>query len=321
MVNPSLERSSQDDPSILCDSAALPLLGRLSIATASTLARMPFSVRSAVGWLLGYCVGFFPSRDQKIGRAQIGLYLQHKNPSAIIRLAFANAAATLLESLNIQPILRAHRKHISCPAWDDIKRWTCEDRPIVALTAHTGNWDLLAAYIIHRGIPISTVGREARNRAVQHILATMRLGYGIETIWRSDRRGVKRLLECFKEKRVVAALIDQDTRVDSVFVPFFGSPAKTPSSLISIGKRSQAKFVSAFLFRVGFLRYEIFAQEFPDDLSEQEILATFNTRLEDLVRRYPAQWVWFHKRWRSRPDGTVLSSREYLHRLRHKLPF
>jgi KDO2-lipid IV(A) lauroyltransferase len=166
--------------------------------------------------------------------------------------------------------------------------------------------------MIHRGIPLTTIGREARNPAGQHILAKMRQGYGIETIWRSDRRAVKRLMECMKERRVVAALIDQDTRVDSLYVPFFGSPAKTPSSLISLGKRARARFVSAFLFRVGFMRYEVFTEEFPDDLSEDELLAMYNARLEALIRRFPGQWVWFHKRWRSRPDGTVLSTRQYL---------
>jgi KDO2-lipid IV(A) lauroyltransferase len=170
--------------------------------------------------------------------------------------------------------------------------------------------------MIHRGIPITTIGKEARNPAAQHILARMRLGYGIETLWRSDRRAVRRLMECLKERRVVAALIDQDTRVESHFIPFFGCPAKTPSSLISLGKRARARFVSAFLFRVGFLRYEVFAEEFPDDLGEDEILTLYNARLEALIRRFPAQWVWFHKRWRSRPDGTVLSTREYLASIR-----
>jgi lauroyl/myristoyl acyltransferase len=65
------------------------------------------------------------------------------------------------------------------------------------------------------------------------------------------------------------------------------------------------------------MRYEVFTEEFPDDLSEDEILAMYNARLEALVRRFPGQWVWFHKRWRSRPDGTVLSTRQYLASMSH----
>jgi len=173
--------------------------------------------------------------------------------------------------------------------------------------------------MIHRGIPITTIGREARAPVAQRILAQIRLDYGIETIWRSDRRALKRLMECLRERRVVAALIDQDTRVDSVYVPFFGVACKTPSALVAMGRRANARFVSVFLFRVGFMRYQVFAEAFPDDGTEEDILRIYNERLEGLLRRFPSQWVWFHKRWRSRPDGGVLSSGEYLASLRRGL--
>jgi len=312
MVNPAVVDKRDMDGAQSGTAPRFSFFERAALRVVSSIAILPITVRSAVGWALGYIVGCIPFRDQRVARAQVAAFLQSARPGAVVRRCFANAGATLLESLHLQPILRAHQKRISCASWREIEAWTAADRPIVALTGHTGNWDLLAAYMIHRGIPLTTIGREARNPAGQHILAKIRQGYGIETLWRSDRRAVKRLMECLKERRVVAALIDQDTRVDSRYVPFFGSPAKTPSSLISLGNRARARFVSAFLFRVGFMRYEVFAEEFPDNLSEGEILTMYNARLEALIRRFPDQWVWFHKRWRSRPDGTVLSTRQYL---------
>ena len=312
MVNSAVVDKSDIDSAQSERAPRFSFLERAGLGLVTIIAVLPIAVRSAAGWALGYLVGCVPFRDQRVARAQVSTFLQATRPDVVVRRCFANAGATLLESLHLQPILRAHQRRISCASWRKIEEWTAADRPIVALTGHTGNWDLLAAYMIHRGIPITTIGREARNPAGQHILAKMRQGYGIETIWRSDRRAVKRLMECLKERRVVAALIDQDTRVDSRFTPFFGFPAKTPVSLISLGKRARARFVSAFLFRVGFMRYEVFTEEFPDDLSEDEILTMYNARLEALIRRFPGQWVWFHKRWRSRPDGTVLSTRQYL---------
>lgn len=300
-------------------SVSFSFLERIGIALVSLVAILPITLRSAVGWVLGYTLGSLPLRDQHVARAQISTFLRAPRPDRVVRRAFANAGATLLESLRLRPLLASRRGRIRCDAWSQIEQWVSADRPIVALTGHTGNWDLLAAYMIHRGIPITTIGKEARNPAAQHLLARMRHGYGIETLWRSDRRAVKRLMECLKERRVVAALIDQDTRVESRYIPFFGCPAKTPSSLISLGKRAHARFVSAFLFRVGFMRYEVFVEEFPEDLPEDEILRLYNARLETLIRRYPAQWVWFHKRWRSRPDGSVLSTREYLAAIRENM--
>lgn len=292
----------------------------LFVGLTRMLAALPFSVRSALGWGLGYLVGLLPLRERRFTLLQLQVFLPSLRAGRVTPRVFANAGRTLLESLNLKPILTpSSRKLFACPAWDSIERWTKEERPIIALTGHTGNWDLFAAYIISRGIPLTTVGREARNPAAQAILRAMREGYGIETIWRSDRTGLKRLMNCLKERRVVAALIDQDTRVESLMIPFFGTPAKTPSSLVALGKKYNARFVSAFMFRVGRRSFEAYVEEFPENLSEEELLTEYNRRLENLVRRYPDQWVWFHKRWRTIAVGETLSSRQYEQELKARL--
>jgi KDO2-lipid IV(A) lauroyltransferase len=275
------------------------------------IARLPFSIRSVVGWMVGYIIGLLPLRERRFTLLQLKVFMPEVAASRIAPRVFANAGRTLLESLSLKPVITRHSRHIQCEAWPTVDQWIASERPIIALTAHTGNWDLLAAYVIARGVPLTTIGREARSPSAQLVLRSIREGYGIETIWRSDRSGLKRLIQCLKERRVVAALIDQDTRVDSISVPFFGTPAKTPVSLISLGMKANARFVTAFLFRTGWLRYTIFVEEIPALHTEQEILAEYNLRLERLIRQYPEQWVWFHKRWRSRPDGVTLSSREY----------
>lgn len=277
-----------------------------------TLGAVPFAIRSSLGWSLGYIVGLLPIRERRFTLLQLKAFLPAVSAARLTPLVFANAGRTILESLRLKPVLTESLLHnIKCPAWSSVESWLKNDRPIVALTAHTGNWDLLAAYVIARGIPLTTIGREARNPSAQAVLRSIREGYGIETIWRSDKKGLKRLMSCLKERRVIAALIDQDTRVDSVMVPFFGTPAKTPVSLISLGKKYNARFVSAFLFRTGYQAFEVHVEEFPDSLNEEQLLTEYNSRLESLIRKYPDQWVWFHKRWRTRYDGYTLSSREY----------
>lgn len=276
------------------------------------LGAVPFSIRGSIGWGLGYLVGLLPIRERRFAMLQLKAFLPSVSVKRVTPLVFANAGRTVLEGLRLKPVLTpSFIQTIKCPAWSAVEAWIKQDRPIVALTAHTGNWDLLAAYVIARGIPLTTIGREARNATGQAVLRSIREGYGIETIWRSDKKGLKRLMSCLKERRVIAALIDQDTRVDSMMIPFFGVPAKTPASLISLGRKYNARFVSAFLFRTGHQTFEVYVQEFPDALTEQQLLTEYNLRLESLIRKYPDQWVWFHKRWRTRPDGHTLSSRQY----------
>ncbi len=293
--------------------------GTLLLLVASGLRLLPFSLRSALGWVLGYIAGFLPLRERKFTMLQLKAFLPEVSACKITPLVFANAGQTLLESLNIHPILLRSPARISCDSWHKVQEWISAPRPIVALTGHTGNWDLLAAWVIAQGIPLTTIGREARSASAQAVLRSIREGYGIETIWRSDRSGLKRLISCLQHRRILAALIDQDTRVDSISVPFFGSPAKTPVSLITLGQKMNARFVTAFLFRTGWLRFSVFVEEIPDFASEKEVLTAYHQRLEQLIRRYPSQWVWFHKRWRSPTIEQTLSSRAYERMLRERI--
>jgi len=275
------------------------------------LSCLPYSIRSALGLALGYLAGLLPIRERRFASLQLRAFLPEAPWRTITPRVFSNVGQTLLESLNVKPILKRASKHITCENWDEVKGWVSDSRPLITLTGHTGNWDLLAAWVISRGIPLTTIGREARSPSAQALLKKIREDYGIETIWRSDRAGLKRLISCLNERRVLAALIDQDTRVDSIAVPFFGSPAKTPVSLITLGQKMNARFVTAFIFRTGWLRYSVFASEIPDQENEEKVLEIYNQQLESLIRKYPSQWVWFHKRWRS-PDGkNTLSSKEY----------
>lgn len=318
MVNPAV------DSPVASPSESEPANPRYSVSERALLRlvqllrALPFSVRSFLGYALGFVFGLLPSRESRIARLQLRVCLGRVPPFLVAR-TFANAGRTLLESLNLAPLLRKADRNFTATQWSEAERWVADQRPLVALTGHTGNWDLLAAYTIHRGIPLTTVGREARNRAAQEVLRKVREGYGIETIWRSDRSGVKRLLVCMKERRTVAALIDQDTTVESIHVPFFGELAQTPSALIGLGQKCNARFVSAFMFRTGIFRFETFIEEFDSSATADEILTEYNRRLELLIRRFPNQWVWFHKRWRSRPGGEKLSTRQYLRWLEERL--
>lgn len=319
MVDASVTTLSKDERARFENASEPSRTAKALLALINGIGLLPLSLRSAIGGTLGNLAGRLPLREAKIASLQLQAFLPEVSASTMVPKVFAHVGRSMLESLNLNSLLRPPFRNISCPQWDTIISWTKEDRPIIALTAHTGNWDLLAAYAIARGIPISTVGKEARNPNVQVVLRQMREAYGVDTIWRSDRSGIKRIVNCFKERRVMAALIDQDTRVDSVFVPFFGTPAKTPAALIELGKRFNARFVSAFIVRTKGTHFEIHTKELDDSQSVEGILTQYHQHLEQVIRAHPDQWVWFHKRWRSVPSGTTFSTKEYLRILREKI--
>ncbi len=319
MVDASLATKTSPSSDVEISTDTTTLASRALLGLLKTVGLLPISARSALGGAIGNMVGRLPLREARIAALQLQAFLPEASTSEIIPKIFENVGRSVMESLNLQPFLRSPFRHVSCPQWETIIAWSKEARPIIALTAHTGNWDLLAAYTIARGIPLSTVGKEARNPDVQVALRSMREAYGIDTIWRSDKSGVKRIIGCFKERRVMAALIDQDTRVDSLFVPFFNTPAKTPSTLVDLGKRFNARFVSAFIIRTGGTKFEIHTAELDGSKSTEEILAEYHHNLERLIRKRPDQWVWFHKRWRTDRSGTTLGTKDYLKKLEDKI--
>jgi KDO2-lipid IV(A) lauroyltransferase len=325
MVDSNVTQDSEIPPTKTPASTTLvsTTLGRCTIALLKVVGILPISVRGALGNSLGRIAGYIPIREKKIVTEQLALFAPKLSRGATASAVFGHIGRVTLESINLSPVLENPDLHVACKNWDELYPLLTGDRPVVVLTAHFGNWDLLAAYAIAKGIPVTTIGREARNVGLQEALRWMRDRYGVETLWRSDKAALKRLISCMREKRVVAALIDQDTRVESIFTPFFGIPTRTPSSLVELGKKFNARFLYAFLKRTpgtpaghgDYLPsppFELIAGELPDTASTADILSTYHAHLEKCISAHPEQWVWFHKRWRSQPDGTTLSTREYL---------
>ena len=99
-------------------------------------------------------------------------------------------------------------------------------------------------------------------------------------------------------------LIDQDTKVEGVWVPFFGRPAFTPVGAAKIALKQRAAVVPVFIERLPdgehLARYHP-PLDLPDD--PQAATALMTAKIEEQIRRHPEQWVWMHRRWRRQPGS------------------
>jgi Kdo2-lipid IVA lauroyltransferase/acyltransferase len=265
-----------------------------------------------LGRALGFLVACVPTNERRIAALQMDIFLRKEGGRRHLRRMYASLGQSFFEFLNLKPMLDNPERYIESPTRAVIDAVVARGKPIITLSAHTSNWDLLAAYVSRMGLACGVIARVARSREVQAILAEMRASYGVTS-------GLKAIIRQLRERKILAALIDQDTQVTSVFVPFFGRMAKSPSALVELGKKYGAVIVSTFIVRTGFCRYAVIVEEIDPSLSVEEILSIYNARLEALIRRYPEQWVWMHKRWRSTPDGRILSSRDYIGVLKEEL--
>ncbi|NMC64177.1 MAG: lysophospholipid acyltransferase family protein [SAR324 cluster bacterium] len=296
---------------------------KLSLAvlqsTLKVVGLIPIQLRSAFGFACGALFSCIPTRDRKVASLQLRLFLREKYNWKILTLVYAHLGQNIMESIELRPLLKAHCQFVKSDGLEKGFAHIANGKGIIALTAHTGNWDLLAAYSIQIGYRLFTVGREARNPVLQEILSGLRLKYKIETIWRANASAQRQIIRALKERAVVAGLIDQDTRVSGRMLPFFDVPAFTPIGLAEIAKRYDATVFTAFIVRKGFMQFEVIAEPIDSHLSPEEITSEYNRRLEAIIRENPSQWVWFHKRWRTLPDGKRLSSKNYITYLESRL--
>lgn len=279
------------------------------------LGALPVSVRRLIGRTLGFVFAMIPTRERRIAKLQLSVAFGDERASSLLPGVYQHIFQTALESLNLSPIL-ARPELITCDeaALDFYRNRTTG---LLALTAHTPNWDLLAAYMIRNGLPMSVVGRQARNPVFQKLLEGIRERYGVKTIWRSGKSGVREIVDALANRELLAALVDQDTKVRSLSVPFFGLSARTPVTLVEIAKSNGCQIVSCFIFREKGGRYAIKLEGIDPALPVDEILAIYNKRLETYLLDYPSQWVWFHKRWRSAAADDRPSSGRYIEFLEH----
>jgi len=180
---------------------------------------------------------------------------------------------------------------------------------VLVLTGHLGAWELSSFYHSLVGYPMGMVIRRLDNPLVDRFVNRIRCLHGNRVIHKDDfARG---LISSMRSGETVGILMDTNmTPPQGVFVPFFGVQACTASGLARIALRTDAAVVPGFLFAEPNGRYKL---TFGPALElirtsdpESDIVANtalFTASIERSIREYPEQWLWMHRRWKTRPAG------------------
>jgi KDO2-lipid IV(A) lauroyltransferase len=191
---------------------------------------------------------------------------------------------------------------VDVEGWEQIESVRAGSRPILIVTGHCGNWELLAAALNLRGLGMAVVARELEDPGLQASLLGLRSRFGTETIVRGRPGAARDLLRTLRSGGALGMLIDQDTRVEGVWVDFFGRPAWTPSGAADLAIRLGAAVLPTFIERLPDGRHRARIQpELPVGSDRVAATQAMTDRIEEQIRRVPEQWVWMHRRWRRRP--------------------
>jgi KDO2-lipid IV(A) lauroyltransferase len=194
--------------------------------------------------------------------------------------------------------------------FENFERAYARGKGVLFLTAHLGAWELSAFAHSLQGHPLSIVMRSLDNPYVDAFIQRYRTMHGNRTVDKDDF--VRGLLSAMRAGETVGILMDTNmTPPQGVFVDFFGIPACTASGLARIALRADAAVVPGFTvwdskLRKYILRFDPAVQLIRTGDNEADIVANtakFTKVIEDFIRRYPDQWLWVHRRWKTRPEG------------------
>jgi KDO2-lipid IV(A) lauroyltransferase len=182
-------------------------------------------------------------------------------------------------------------------------------RGAVLITAHCGNWELLNARLGTAGVPMTIAVREVYDPRIDAFATSLRRQFGAEVVPRGQNAG-RRLVAALVENRVNGLLIDQDIwDIPGVFVPFFGRLAWTPSGAATLALKVGCPVVPAFIHRrpdgshLAEVHPPLAAVDGGSEAERvQALTAAATAAIEQQVRAHPEQWVWMHRRWKTRPE-------------------
>ena len=227
---------------------------------------------------------------------------------AISRRVFENLGKNALEMV--------HLKRLNVDTIDGIVQMQNREildnalekgKGVIIVTAHFGNWELMPAALRIKGYSGAVIGRRIYFDRYDRFLNRLRAVHDVSVIYRDE--SPRKALKVLKANGVLGIVADQDVNsVDGVFVNFFGQKAYTPVGPVALALASGAPLVPAFMLRDDGLHRLIF--EKPIDLSDtgdKEKDMTGNTQrwsdvVESYIRRYPEQWVWMHRRWKTKEN-------------------
>lgn len=201
------------------------------------------------------------------------------------------------------------------PQWTVIERAHARGRGVVMLGGHCGNWELMGAYVAARLGEFHAIARGMANPLVEGYVKRMRERLGMHIL--HDREAVRAVPRLLRAGAAIGFLSDQATvGLASTYVPFFGRPAKTPRGGAVFALRLGAPVVVAHAVRTPGGRYRALVEELPaPDSGDRErdiddVMLRFTHVLERVVREYPGQYFWQHRRWKYQPDDTPPHLRE-----------
>jgi KDO2-lipid IV(A) lauroyltransferase len=281
---------------------------------ATLIGALPRPLARAFCVALGLTVYGVHSRLRRVGLRNLDIAFPGKDrreKKRILRLLFRGMGRQLAEFCLFPRYTKENVSRVATyDGFQNFAEAVARGKGVLLLTAHFGGWEIGSFVHSLQGYPFNIVVRPLDNKLVDAMVDRYRTRHGNRTISKQDF--ARALLTALRGGEVVGILMDTNmTPPQGAFVDFFGVPACTATGMARVALHTDAAVIPAFtVWDKDLGKYKIrFDPALPlvrtgdDEADAITNTAAFTRVIEEYARKYPEQWLWVHRRWKTRPPG------------------
>lgn len=270
---------------------------------------LPYNLAFSIGEFIGYLLYLIDKKHKNIARENLEKAFCKENNKreidAIIKEVFKNIGRSFIEFINLPKLKNKLREIVKIEGIENLHKAFEKKKGVIAIVSHFGNWELIGATFptIYPG-GCSAIAFPQGNVLTDKLINDIRRNAGLKIIFTG--LSVKNVLKSLNKGEIIGFLADQDAGDGGVFVDFFGRKASTAKGPISLALRSGVPVIMVFIIRENKKTHRmVITEELILDITgdeEKDILVNTGKWvriLEDFIRKYPQQWFWVHRRWKT----------------------
>jgi len=292
------------------------LLYYLAKALAFFFQHMPVALALFIGRRLGVFFRLVNRKRLRIAYANIksalGDAYSPRELKGILKDTYANIGQGIVDVFLLPKINDAYiRKYISFEGFEAVETALSKGNGLIFLTAHFGTWEISHAALPYKGLAYKGIAREQKPYLLNNLLNTYRQFHGCSILMKGP--AVKEALRCLRSNGIAGMLVDQDAGKTGIFVDLFNRPASWHRGVIEMALKTKAAIVPGFAIREKgpYVRFKVFEPlklegTLPAPQAAKDGLSQYAAILENIIKQYPSQWLWQHRRWKSTPVRQVI---------------
>ncbi len=276
--------------------------------------QLPYKVILLIGAFLGPVYGLIAKKQKLRGieNVKIGMNMNTEESSQLLDELFKNLGRSAMEILYMPNLTKDFiGKHIELRGAEYLDAALQEDKGVIILTAHVGNWEWMGAALAANGYPATTIVKKQPNAQFTRLMNEFREMVGLEVFARGGSEMIK-AAKALKKKKLLGFLADQDGYIHGLPVPFLGQESSAVVGPATFAQKFGSPVVPVFASRkpegghiVHILPPLYYVDSGNQDVDMYRLTEQCCQVTENFIKEHPTEWLWFQHRWNTKPDEII----------------